>query len=529
MPSQRITMRKIKEILRLRLECKLSLEGIARALSLSKGVVAEYVKRSEEAGLTWDAVLVLDETRIAERLLTRLGAPAERASQFTQPDYALIHQELKRKSVTLQLLWKEYGEQCNGRPYGYTSFCNHYRAWAKTLKRSMRQVHRAGEKLFVDYAGQTIPVIDRNTGKIKPAQLFVAVLGASNYTFATATAGQTTSDWLEAHNRTLTYISGVPEIIVPDNARALIANPDRYEPHLGRAYAEFAAHVGCAVIPARPYKPQDKGKVEVGVQIAERWILARLRNWRFFSLGELNQAIAMLLTDLNARPFKKLPVNRLSAFDAMDRPALRPLPAQPFELARWKKARVSIDYHVDIDRHYYSVPHQLVGKEIDVRITSGTIECFHQGKRIASHTNVVGNPLSRAIPDHHTTQAEHMPKSHQAHRDWSPGKLLHWGQSIGTATHSVVKHLLESKPHPEMGYRACLGLMRLGRIYGKPRLEAACTRAVALRAKTYKSVSNILKSSLDQVPLPEQNATPAAQTELRLTAHDNIRGPEYYH
>ena len=528
MPSQRITMRKIKEVLRLRLECKLSLDGIARALSLSKGVVAKYVKSAEQAGLTWDAVLVLDETSLAERLLAKRHAPAERASQFTPPDFALIHQELKRKSVTLQLLWEEYREQCSGRGYGYTSFCNQYRAWAKTLKRSWRQVHRAGEKLFVDYAGQTIAVVDRQTGEIKPAQLFVAVLGASNYTFATATPAQTTADWLEAHNRALTYLGGVPEIIVPDNARALIANPDRYEPQLGRAYAEFAAHVGCAVIPARPYKPQDKGKVEVGVQIAERWIIARLRNRRFFSLAELNEAIAMLLTDLNARPFKKLPGNRLSAFEAIDRPALRPLPAQPFEMARWKKARVSIDYHVDIDRHYYSVPHQLVGKEIDVRITSGTVECFHQGKRIASHTNVVGNPLSRAIPGPHTTQSEHMPKSHQAHRDWSPGRLLNWGQSIGTATHGIVKHLLESKPHPEMGYRACLGLMRLGRTYGNPRLEAACTRAIAVRAKTYKSVCNILKSSLDQVALPDQGTTPT-QTELRFTVHDNIRGPQYYH
>jgi transposase len=451
MPSQRITMRKMKKVLRLRYACSLSLDAIARALSLSKGVVAKYVKNAELAHLPWDEASALDEAALADRLLPKPAALAPRASQFTAPDFAWVHQEMKCKSVTLQLLWEQYREQCAGRPYGYTSFCMHYRAFAKTLKRSMRQIHRAGEKLFVDYAGQTMPIVDQHTGEIRQAQLFVAVLGASNYTFATATATQTTADWISAHVLALTYFGGCPELIVPDNARALIANPDRYEPHLGRVYAEFAPHYGCAVLPARPYKPQDKPKVEVGVQIAERWILARLRNRRFFSLAELNQAIAPLLADLNARPFKKLPGNRNSAFAAIDRPVLSPLPAQPFELARWKKARVSIDYHVDVDRHYYSVPHQLVGRDVEVRITANMIECFHQGKRVASHPNVAANRLHRTVPGHHTTNAEHMPKSHLAHREWSPGRLLKWGQSIGVATHRVVQHLLESKPHPEMG------------------------------------------------------------------------------
>lgn len=521
-------MRKIKEILRLRLACNLSLEAIARALSLSKGVVAKYVKSAEQSLLQWDEAQTLDDAALTARLLPKPAAPAERASQFTAPDYAWVHQELKRKSVTLQLLWEEYCEQCAGRPYGYTSFCVHYRAWARTLKRSMRQLHRAGEKLFVDYAGQTIPVVDQHTGEIWQAQLFVAVLGASNYTFAMATATQTTADWIGAHNAALAYLGGCPELIVPDNARALIANPDRYEPRLGRAYAEFAAHYGCAVLPARPRKPQDKPKVEVGVQIAERWILARLRHRRFFSLAELNGAIAGLLADLNARPFKKLPGNRDSAFAAIDKPALRPLPAQPFEVAGWKKARVSIDYHVEVERHYYSVPHQLVGRDVEVRITASTIECFHQGKRVASHPNVASNRLHRAAPGRHTTIADHMPKSHRAHREWSPGRLLNWGQSIGAATHRVVQYLLESKPHPEMGYRACLGLMRLSRTFGSARLEAACARAVAVRAMTYKSVSNILKSGLDRVA-PPPDAAPSAQTELRFTVHDNVRGPEYYH
>lgn len=525
MPSQRITMRKIREVLRLRLECDLSLDAIARASSLSKGAVAKYVKAAEQAQLHWSAIAVLDDRALSERLAPPPAQPVMRVSQFTPPDYALVHQELKRKGVTLQLLWEEYQEQCPGRAWGYTSFCTHYREWVQTLKRSMRQVHHAGEKLFVDYAGHTIPITDATTGEISQAQLFVAVLGASNYTFVTATAGQTTADWIDGHVQALQYIGGSPVMIVPDNARALIADPDRYEPGAGRVYAEFAAHYGCAILPARPAHPRDKPKVEVGVQIAERWILARLRNRRFFSLVELNRAIATLLADLNARPFKKLPGCRNSAFEAIDRPALAPLPAQPFELARWKKARVSIDYHVDVDRHYYSVPHQLVGRDVEVRITASTIECFHEGKRVASHVNAAGNRLARTIPGRHTTLAEHMPKSHRAHREWSPGRLLSWGESIGAQTHQVVRHLLESKPHPEMGYRACLGLMRLARSFGRERLEAACTRAVAVRAMTYKSVCNILKSGLDRVPVARE----PAQAELRLSTHDNVRGPEYYH
>lgn len=525
MPSQRITMRKIREVLRLRFECKLSLDAIARALSLSKGVVAKYVKAVEQRHLSWETLTRLDDGALSATLSSQSVPAAIRASQFTPPDYAWVHQELKRKGVTLQLLWEEYQAQCAGRAWGYTSFCIHYRAWIASLKRSMRQIHRAGEKLFVDYAGHTLPITDACTGEVHHAQLFVAVLGASNYTFAMATAGQTSADWIAAHVEALSYLGGAPAMIVPDNARALIADPDRYEPKTGRAYAEFAAHYGCAVLPARPGHPRDKPKVEVGVQIAERWILARLRHHRFFSLDEANRAIAALLVELNARPFKKLPGSRITAFEALDRPALKALPAQPFELARWKKARVSIDYHIEVERHYYSVPHQLVGRELEVRITHSTIECLYEGKRVASHVNVRREHAMRAHVSRHTTLTEHMPKSHQAHREWTPGRLLAWGQSVGVATHEVVRHLLESKPHPEMGYRACLGLMRLGRTFGRARLEAACGRAVVVRAKTYKSVCNILQSGLDRVAATAE----PAQAELRLTTHENVRGAKYYH
>ena len=349
MPSRRITMRKIKEVLRLRYACGLSLEQIARAQNLSKGVVAKYLKRAAAAGIDGTTAQTLPESDLVERLKPSNDTP--RQSSFTAPDFAHIHQALKHKSVTLQLLWEDYRDQCPGRPYRYTSFCVQYRAFAKHLKRSMRQIHRAGEKLFVDYAGQTLAVIDPASGEIRRAQVFVAVLGASNYTYVEATWTQTAADWLGAHCRALAYFGGCPEIVVPDNARALIADPDRYEPSLGRAYQEWAEHYGCAVIPARPYRPQDKAKVEVGVQVVERWILARVRARQCFSLAELNAAIWMLLTELNQRPFKKLPGNRASAFATLDQPLLKPLPATAFELAHWKKARVSIDYHVDIERH----------------------------------------------------------------------------------------------------------------------------------------------------------------------------------
>ena len=504
MPSRRITIRRIKELLRLRYECGLSLERVARAQNLSKGVVAKYVKRAAAAGIVWDEMRELDETEFAARL--QRSAPL-RVSSFAAPDFAWIHQELKKKSVTLQLLWEEYRSQCAGRPYGYTSFCIHYRRWALQLKRSMRQVHRAGEKLFVDYAGQTMPVLNAITGEIRQAQVFVAALGASSYTFACATWTQRTVDWIGAHVDTLGFIGGCPECVVSDNPRALIADPDRYEPEVGRAYAEFATHYSIAILPARPRKPRDKAAVESAVGVVSRWILARLRHRQFFSLAELNAAIASLLTELNGRPFKKLPGCRRSAFEALDRPALRALPPTAFELAQWKMARVSIDYHVDFERHYYSVPHQLL----------------RAGGRVLSSRQARGEPRPQRHPrllDDHRAHARLSPR---ASRMECPGRLLHWGAARGSATLAVVRHLLESKPHPEQGYRACLGLMRLSRSYGEPRLEAACARAVAIRALNYRSVNSILKSGLDRLDLPP----PTASADLPL--HENLRGPNYFH
>jgi transposase len=509
-------MRKIKECLRLKFDGALSHEQIGRALGLSKGVVTKYLQRARLAGLDWEAAAALDEAAIEARLSP---ASVPLSSHRVMPDWAVVHRELRRKGVTLQLLWEEYGAAHAGAAtYRYTQFCHLYQGYAAGLKRSMRQTHRAGEKLFIDYAGQTVPLIDRITGEVRPAHIFVAVLGASNYTFACATARETQADWLLGLGKALQAFGGVPELVVPDNPKALIARPDRYEPGVSRIAQDCARHYGTAILPARPYHPQDKAKVEVGVQIVERWILARLRHRRFFSLGELNQAIAELLVELNQRPFKKLTGNRLSWFEAIDRPALRPLPTQAYEIAGFKRCRVNIDYHVEIDGHYYSVPHVLVRQAVEARITQTTVEILHGGRRVASHPRCDRRGT-------HTTLAEHMPKAHRAHREWSPGRLLNWAARIGPHTKALVHHQLTHKPHPEMGYRACLGLLALARQYGDERLEAACARAVALGSHQRRSVVAILQAGLDRQPLPP----PAAPTDWISPDHEHVRGPDYYH
>ncbi len=509
-------MRQIRQTLHLHLEAGLSYAQIARAVGSAKSTVGNIVLLARAAGVDWAVAQTLDD----QELEARLYRPAvARSSTHLEPDYAAIHQELKRPGVTLQLLWEEYqrGHGAQGQQaYKYTSFCIKYRAWAASLKRSMRQTHVGGERLFVDYAGQTVPIVDAHSGEIRQAQIFVAVLGASNYTYACATATQTAADWVGSIIGALEFIGGVPRLIVPDQPRAIVARPDRYEPQLNRLAGEFSAHYDVAVLPARPAHPRDKPKVELGVQVVERWILARLRNRRFFSLGELNTAIAALLSDLNARPFKKLPGCRASAFEAVDRPALRPLAASRLVIARFKRARVNIDYHVELDGHYYSVPQRLVRTEVELRITATTVEAFSGTQRVACH------PYSERRGAH-TTTPEHMPASHRAHSEWTPQRLIAWGERVGAATAAVVRWQMEHRPHPEQGYRACLGLMRLAREYGAERLEAACARAQSIRSPTYHSIKSILASGLDR---QQALATP---TQAALPLHDNVRGPDYYH
>ena len=512
MPRPRAAMRKIREALRLCLAEGLSPRQAGIATGLPRSTVRRYVVRALEVGLGWPLPPDLDDRDLEERLYGRAAPPP--ADQRTMPDWSVVHRELRRKSVTLQLLWTEYRAGCPD-GFGYTWFTEQYRAYAGRLDVVLRQDHRAGEKLFLDFAGQTIPITDPLTGEIWQAQLFVAVLGASNYTYAEALPSQAEIHWTAAHVRAFEFMGGAPAILVPDNLKAGVIKPHRYEPILNRSYAELAAHYGCAILPARPKKPRDKAKVESGVLVAERWIAAALRNRTFFSIAEANRAIAERVAWLNNRPFKKLEGSRASLFAELDKPALRPLPAIPYEYATWKQVKVSIDYHVDVDHHYYSVPYTLVGEQADVRASARTVEIFVRGRRVASHLR------SGAVGRHTTTDA-HMPESHRRHLEWSPSRLVAWGQQTGPATGALVAAIMASRPHPEQGFRSCLGIFRLGRRHGPERMEAACARALAVGALSYRSVDSILKAGLDRAPLPE----PAPVRVTRV--HPNVRGPGYY-
>ncbi len=505
-------MRQIRQCLRLYFEVQLSYAGISAATGVAKSTVGKFILFARAAGVDWKLAQTLSD----EQLEARLYKPAvPRSSRQLEPDFAWIHQEMKLPGVTLMLLWEEY-QKGSEQAYKYTSFCVKYRLWALSLKRSMRQIHVAGERLFVDYAGQTMPIIDGVTGEIRRAQIFVAVLGASNYTYACATLTQTAADWVGSIMNALEFIGGVPKLIVPDQPRALIARPDRYEPEVNRLVEEFSDHYGVTVLPARPAHPRDKPKVEVGVQVVERWILARLRHRRMFSLAELNAAIAALLEDLNSRAFKKLPGCRRSAFEALDRPILHPLPIIRMPIATFKRVRVNIDYHVELDGHYYSVPHRLVRTTVELRVTATLVEVLAARSRVAIHAY-------SAVRGDFTTIGDHMPASHRAHRDWTPAKLIAWGERIGMACATVVRWQMEHRRHPEQGYRSCLGLLSLSRKYSPERLEAACVRALTIRSLTYRSIHSILKAGLDR------QSVASSSPSSSMPEHPNVRGPSYYH
>jgi transposase len=510
-PTERISMRIVRDTLRLR-SAGLSIRQIARCLRISKTAVGKYLDLAHAAGLSWPLPVDLDDGAL-DRALSG-STPATLPRRFAEPDYPRIHQELKRKGVTLALLWDEYRLQHPGEHYQLTQFRARYRDFRLSLKRSMRQTHRAGEKLFVDYAGHTIPVLDH--GVLRSAQIFVAVLGASNYTFAEATWSQASPDFIASHERALLFIGGVPSLLIPDNLKAGVDHAHRFDPKVNRTYEEMAEHYGTAVLPARPYHPKDKAKAETGVLLVTRWVLARLRNEQFFSLAALNARIFELLLELNERPFRNLPGSRRSLFEQIDRPALGPLPASRFVYGDWARARVGIDYHVEVDSHAYSVPHAFVRKVVDIRISGTTVEIFSGTRRIASH-------VRSSKPGAHSTHREHMPASHRAHAEWTPQTLLLWAETSGESTRQVVARILDERPHPEQGYRACLGLRSLSKKHGALRLEAACRRALSIDGVSLRSIESILKAGLDQVPL-------AGEDENRDIAlrHENVRGPEYY-
>jgi transposase len=511
MPTERLEVRQIREILRLRAQGR-TVREVARSLAISVGAVQKTAARAGIAGVTWEVAEGVSETVLEERLY---GRPAKPGDDRPRPDPVYLHRELRRPGVTLELLHLEYLES---HPTGlrYTAFCDVYRRWLSKAGVIMRQVHKAGEKCFVDYSGKKPAYMDAHTGEVVEVELFVAVLGASNYTYAEVTATQQVPDFIAAHMRAYAYFGGVTEMTVPDQLKSGVTKACRYEPGVQRSYAEMARHYGTAIVPARPYKPRDKAKVEVAVQIAQRWILARLRNVTFFSLGEMNRRIAELLEDMNARPMKKLGgVTRRELYERYDQPALRPLPLEAYEISEWKERTVNLDYHVEHEKHWYSAPYELAQESVWVRATATTIEVFSLGNRVASHAR-------SALAYKHTTNTAHMPEAHRRHSAGVEG-VIAWGASVGPMTEAMVRRLIDANPVREQGWRSARGLQRVGEKHGPERTELACERALRLGARSYKIVANILSLGRERTPLPGEEPTDAPTID-----HENVRGPNYY-
>ena len=512
MARKSITMRYVKDILRLKHQNHLSVRQIAGSCGLPASTVGDYLQRAQAAGLNWPLPEGISDSQVMEQLLQPAPVAPENSAAKVLPDWPGIHEQLRRKGVTLQLLWQEYN-QANPQGYQRSQFCQLYRDWAKKLEPVLRQVHQPGDKLFVDWAGLKVPIYHPD-GSVSQASLFVAVMGFSNKTYVEAFANEQLEHWIAGHCHAFGFYGGLTRAVVPDNPKTAVTRPCRYEPLLHRSYQEMAAHYGTVILPARIKKPRDKAKVETGVQICERQILAPLREQRFFSVAELNQAIRPLLDKLNTQEFQKLEGSRQSWFEAQEKPMLLPLPAQPFALAAWAKATVNIDYHVVVDYHFYSVPYSLVHQELEVRATATTVELFHQGKRVAAH-------VRSYVSGKFTTLGEHRPKSHQRFLEWTPSRLVDWARKTGPQCATLVEQILKDKPHPEMGFRSCLGIIRLGKGVGAARLEAACARALRFGTCSYQSIKSILENGLDR-----QSDEP--EMPPQSPAHENVRGQTYY-
>ena len=510
MARKRLSMRKIKEVLRLKHAGGLSTRAIARACSIGKETVREYLCRASEAGIGWPLPEGLDDEELERRLFSSVLKCTDKRRC---PNWALVHQELRKKGVTRQLLWQEFKEE-DPDFLGYSQFCELFRRWGKQLHPSMRVPHKAGEKLYVDFAGLTMSYTEPSSGEVKKAHVFVATWGASNYTYAEAFPSQGLTSWISGHIKAFEYFGGLPEVLVPDNTKTGVTSPCYYEPDLNPTYQELARHYGTVVLPTRVKAPKDKAKVEKGVQTVEYWLIAPLRKRQFFSIDEINQALWERLEGLNTRPMQHFERSRREMFEELDKPALQPLPLIAFEADEWKSAKVGIDYHVEFKRHYYSVPYTLIQKPVDIRATDRVVEVFYKNNRISSHKR-------DDTPGRHSTHPEHMPESHRQYAEWNPERFHKWAERIGDLTVELVHHIFSSRRHPEQGYRSCLGLMRLETRYGKERMEAAAKRALFFGYYSYKGVKNILKAGLDKVELEEP-------VGVVSKTHLNIRGTDYY-
>lgn len=504
MPARRVSMRKTREVLRLHFECGLRFRAIGRSCRISATKAGEIVRAASEAGLSWPLPSELSDSGLESRLF----GSNQTVTSKRLPDFGKLAKELKRKGVTRHLLWEEYRRD-HPTGYGYSQFCEHFRRYLNQLSPALRQEHKAGEKLFVDWAGQTIGY--QENGELKQASLFVAVLGASNYTFADVFRDQKIGNWCAGHVGAFEFIGGVPAATVPDNPKTAVTRACYYDPDLNPTYKDLAAHYGTAILPARVRRPQDKAKVEAAVGFAETRILAALRDLEFASFGELKTAVQEKRRELNERPFKKLPGNRRQAFEQLDKPALKPLPPTPFELGVWQQAKVWGDYHIQVQKHFYSVPHEHLGRTVDVRVADRTVEVFFDGKRIAVHqrSHKAGG---------FSTLAAHRPEGHNAIIQRSAESYLRKAQLTGPNTLAVIRHTLAHFPHPEMGFRSCEGILRLKREYGVERLEAACAKALERNLSGFRVIKNILKNNREH---QGSVAVPAVR-------HPNVRGSKYY-
>lgn len=503
-------MNKIKEILRLRYECNLSNRQIAACLNIAHSTVSQHLSRFKSSGLTWP----LNDTHHENKISQALFEGRSPSKNKVMPDFTLCYQELKRKGMTKALLWEEYCHQYQEQAYGYTQFCELYRRWLKTQKRSMRQRHQAGDKLFIDYCGPTIAIVNPDTGECRQAQIFVATLGASNYTYVEASESQGLEHFLMAHVNAFNHFGGTPNLLVPDNLKSAVIKADRYEPTLNESYRKLAHHYGIAVMPARPYKPKDKAKAENAVLIVERWIMMRLRRQVFHTLAELNQAIRGLMHDLNQREMKQLGISRHALFHKIDQPALKTLPSQPYVYIDIKRAKVAPDYHIQYKKHFYSVPHQLVGQQVELEATHQIVRIYHKGNIVAQHpTSQKEHGLS--------TLHEHMPSNHQ-YQLWTSERFIRWAQTIGPAVGEVTSLLLKRPKHAEQAFRSCFGLLSLAKKHSDARLEQACRDALVAEKPYLNFVKNLLQNHREGTLSRQSPDTPNLN-------HTNVRGSNYYH
>jgi len=509
-------MLKIKEILRLKCEAKLSNRKIARALKISHSVVNEYIKEFKQTGKTYLDTLSLTDKEI----LSLFKSTRDTKSKYPLPNFVKVHKELRVPFVTLTLLHEEYINGCpDGKGYGFTWFCNQYKAYTKKINPSMHLVHKAGEKIFIDFSGKTVDIINPKNGTITKAELFIAVLPSSGFAFVKAIASQKKRDFIDAHADMFEYFGGVSQLLVPDNLKSGVNKADNYDPDINPDYAAMARHYGTAIMPTRPYKPKDKAHVELAVKLVQRWIIARLRHFSFYSIEELNSEIKRLMPLYHNKVMKHLGCSRRELFEELDKPSLLPLPNTRYEYKEFKLLKVSKDYHIQLEHNFYSVPYQLIGKKVEVWFSAKIVTITYEGKAVATHPKLLHK-------GQYSTKSEHMASSHKKYLEWSPGKIMNWGATIGSESAKLFKKIMDSRPHPEMGFRTCLGIINAYKKYqekgySEEHLEIISTIALSKHYYKVAQVKDLLKSY--QPKDSDESASLVA-----LSTHDNIRGAEYY-